>query len=85
MIEQSGYKKYRCWSQTNAQPNETKNVTAVFLALDADEEIKNKIRAHCENTNVEIRDAKKHAIIRQSVCNQPSGCLRCYIKKEKRR
>ncbi|NLL49981.1 MAG: 50S ribosomal protein L7 [Eubacteriaceae bacterium] len=60
-----------------------KNVTAVFLALDADEEIKNKIRAHCENTNIEIRDAKSMRLLGKACAiSRPAACA-AILKKKK--
>lgn len=59
------------------------NVTAVFIALDADEEIKNKIKAQCENTQIEIKDAKSMRLLGKACAiSRPAACA-AILKKKK--
>jgi len=60
-----------------------KNVIAVFIAQDADEEIKNKIKGHCENTDIEIKDAKSMRLLGKACAiSRPAACA-AILKKKK--
>ncbi len=62
------------------------NVVAVFIALDADEEICQEIKSVCQNEGVEYRDAPSMVLLGKACAiSRPAACaaiLKTTIKKE---